>query len=80
MMNLGDGYTPTASPDVSKFPLAARCAVTASPLLGARGVLSFPDYSWILSKLNAAIEVVAKTMEKCVLCMSDWSRSSMLSH
>jgi len=34
MMNLGDGYTPTASPDVSSFPLAARCALVASLLFG----------------------------------------------
>ena len=30
MMNLGDGFKPTASPDVASFPLAARCALLGS--------------------------------------------------
>ena len=30
-------------------------------------VLIAPPNSWILSKLNAAVDTVAKTMEKCVL-------------
>ena len=71
MMNLGDGYTPTASPDVSAFPLAARCGPFCAAAFLPPDVMSSFDCSWILSKLNAAIEVVVKTMEKCVLFASN---------
>ena len=61
--------------------LPSRCTVRTSGLLCLfSAVLSLSLGSWILSKLNAAAETVAKTMEKCVRAPSSSAHSARAEH
>ncbi len=67
MMNLGDGYAPTAKMDVAAFPLPARCAKLCAALASTLALLDsvVRCARWMLSRLNFAIETMSAAMEKC---------------